>query len=42
MEERPVARYIIQPSVARDQTAKQVTQLKAPSTPIIGSCTNNT
>ena len=42
MEESPVARYIIHPSVARDQTAKQVTQLKAPSTPIIGSCTDNT
>ena len=42
IEDSPVARYIIQPCVARAQTMKEVTQLKAPIMPIIGSWTFNT
>ena len=38
IEESPVARYIIQPCVASAQTINEVTQLKAPIMPIIGSC----
>ena len=42
IEESPVARYIIQPRVASAQTINEVTQLKAPIMPIIGSCTFST
>ena len=42
IEESPVARYIIQPCVASAQTINEVTQLKAPIMPIIGSCTFST
>ena len=42
IEESPVARYIIQPCVASAQTINEVTQLKAPIIPIIGSCTFST
>ena len=42
IEESPVAIYIIQPCVASAQTMKEVTQLKAPIIPIIGSCTFST
>ena len=42
IEESPVARYIIQPRVASAQTINEVTQLKAPIIPIIGSCTFST
>ena len=42
IEESPVAKYIIHPCVARAQTMSEVTQLKAPIIPIIGSCTFST
>ena len=42
IEESPVAKYIIHPCVARAQTMNEVTQLKAPIIPIMGSCTFST
>ena len=41
-EDKPVARYIIQPRVASPTTLYHVTQLSAPRQPITDSCTCRT